>query len=250
MAPTQTAPKAFLFDKDGTLLDFTATYGPAIPDVIADLLGERSGVRFENMARILGYDLETGLFAEDSFLIAGSTGDYLDAFAEAADLPADQALIDRIDQLFREFALPHVTPFQGVTAFLDDLKGRGLPLGIATNDAELNARQQLQSAGIDDRFGFIVGYDSGHGGKPAPGQILAFCDHCGLRPEEVAMVGDSNHDLHAAKSVGALAIGVTTGFYGADELAPHADVLLASFAEIPANVPLPPRTTRTNGAVA
>jgi len=233
--------KAVLFDKDGTLLDFTATYGPAIPEVIADLLGERDGGRFEAMADILGYDLASGRFRDDSFLIAGSTADYLGDFARATGLAADKALADRIDALFRRFALPSVTLFDGVVAVLDELAARGLPVGVATNDAELNTHAQLEAAGLGGRFPFVVGYDSGHGGKPAPGQILAFARHAGVEPSEVAMIGDSVHDLAAARAAGAVAVGVTTGFYDAAHLGPHADLLLAELSELLDAVDLPPR---------
>ena len=233
-------PKAFLFDKDGTLLDFTATYGPAIPHVAADLLGEASGARFESLVKVLGYDITNNQFFEDSFLIAGSTADYADDIAHAAGLTTTDAFVDRIDELFRRFALPHVTAFDGVHGFLDDLITRGLPLGIATNDAELNAHMQLDASGLNDRFGFVAGYDSGFGGKPDPGQITAFAGHLGIEPADVAMVGDSLHDLSAARAVGALAIGVCTGFSKPDELAPQADILVQSFADIPNHVDLPP----------
>ncbi|MCV4731927.1 HAD-IA family hydrolase, partial [Escherichia coli] len=82
------------------------------------------------------------------------------------------------------------------------LSGMGLALGIATNDTEAPARAHLRAAGVEEAFGFIAGFDSGWGGKPAPGQLLAFAEALELDPRECAMVGDSLHDLHAAQAAG------------------------------------------------
>jgi len=108
-----------------------------------------------------------------------------------------------------------------------------LELGIATNDAEAPARAHLDKAGIIDLFGFVAGYDSGHGGKPAAGQLFAFCAQTGLAPDNCVMVGDSTHDLHAGRAAGMRTIGVLTGPAPASELSPFADVILASIGEIP-----------------
>jgi phosphoglycolate phosphatase len=48
------------------------------------------------------------------------------------------------------------------------------------------------------------------------------------------MVGDNLHDLEMARAAGAgLRIGVLTGTGTREELAPHADLCLASIAELP-----------------
>ena len=48
------------------------------------------------------------------------------------------------------------------------------------------------------------------------------------------MVGDSTHDLLAGQAAGMRTIGVLTGPAPHDELAPHADVVLADIGKIPA----------------
>ncbi len=85
---------------------------------------------------------------------------------------------------------------------LETLRGRGLRIGLATNDTEAPARAHLAAHGITDLFDFIAGYDSGHGPKPGPGMCLAFARSLGLSPARVAMWGDSLHDLHAGRRAG------------------------------------------------
>ncbi len=107
--------------------------------------------------------------------------------------------------------------------FLSALRADGFALGVATNDAEGPARAHLERAGVIQLFDFIAGYDSGYGAKPAPGMCLAFCEATGLAPDEVAMIGDSPHDLLAAKAAGMHPIGVETGPYPRAEIAPLAE---------------------------
>ncbi|WP_342071804.1 HAD family hydrolase [Yoonia algicola] len=79
----------------------------------------------------------------------------------------------------------------------------------------------------------MAGYDSGHGGKPAPGQLLAFCAETGLDADHCVMVGDSTHDLRAGRAAGMRTIGVLTGPAPREELLPLADVVLPSIGDIP-----------------
>ena len=93
--------------------------------------------------------------------------------------------------------------------------------------------QHLASVGVRDHFDFIAGYDSGHGYKPDPGQLLAFARHVDVDPARIAMVGDSLHDLEAGRAAGMVTVGVLTGMASADVLEPLADVVLPDIGHIP-----------------
>jgi phosphoglycolate phosphatase len=117
---------------------------------------------------------------------------------------------------------------------LEGLRAINIALGVATNDSEVPALAHLGAAGVTDLFDFIAGYDSGFGGKPAPGQLLAFAQAVDVSPEHCVMVGDSTHDLHAGRAAGMRTIAVLTGAATAQTLAPLADVVLRDIGEIPA----------------
>ena len=125
------------------------------------------------------------------------------------------------------------TPTLPLAPYLADLSGRGLALGVMTNDNEYSARAHLKSVGIDSHFDFIAGFDSGFGAKPEPGPLLAFAKAMNIAPARVAMVGDSTHDLVAGRAAGMQTIGVLTGLAEAAELAPHADIVLPDIGHIP-----------------
>ncbi|MEY3961435.1 MAG: hypothetical protein RIR14_2089, partial [Pseudomonadota bacterium] len=79
---------------------------------------------------------------------------------------------------------------------------------------------------------FVAGCDSGWGGKPAPGQLLAFAGRVGVDPVRSVMVGDSLHDLEAGRAAGMRRVAVLTGIAEAAELAPHADVVLPDIGHL------------------
>jgi phosphoglycolate phosphatase len=106
-------------------------------------------------------------------------------------------------------------------------------LGVATNDTEASAFRHVEALGHSRTFDFIAGYNSGHGAKPEPGMILAFSQAIALTLGEIAMVGDSLHDMHAGRAAGVTSIAVTTGPAKRETLAPAADFVIDSLSELP-----------------
>lgn len=211
---------AIIFDKDGTLFDFTASWGAwtrGFLDEIATSIEQRA-----RLATALGYDLTTETFAKDSPVIAKTTPEIANVLAPHLDMDFD-ALNEVMN---RQAALALMRPAVDLPRVLGDLRARGLRLGLATNDTEAPARRHLTDAGVLHLFDFIAGCDSGWGGKPAPGQLVAFAAHLGIDPAQAAMVGDSTHDLHAARAAGMASVAVLTGVADIAELQPHADVVL------------------------
>ncbi|MEJ8561163.1 HAD family hydrolase [Yoonia sp. GPGPB17] len=221
--------KGIIFDKDGTLFDFNATWGAWTRGMLAAETGG-DPVLFARLADALGYDVETATFRPESMVIASTAGELADKIRTVLpDLETD-ALLARMNAAAAAVTQIEAVPLQ---SYFTQLRGLGLSLGIATNDAEAPARAHLGRAGIIDQFDFIAGYDSGHGGKPAPGQLHAFCAQTGLDVAHCLMVGDSTHDLHAGQAAGMRTIGVLTGPAPHEELAPFADAVLPDIGGIP-----------------
>jgi phosphoglycolate phosphatase len=220
---------AILFDKDGTLFDFGATWNVWARRVI-DELAEGDAALTRAMAAAVRFDLDRNSFLPDSPVIAGTNREAAEYLAGA--LP--HRSVEEIEaHLARSAAEAPLAPAVPLAEFLDALAARGIRLGVMTNDTEYSARAQLGGAGVLDRFDFIAGFDSGFGAKPAPDPLLAFCDAVGVAPSRTAMVGDSTHDLIAGRAAGMATLGVLTGMAGAEELAPHADAVLPDIGHIP-----------------
>lgn len=222
-----------LFDKDGTLVDFHATWGRATHAVMQRLSGGDVG-KVARLAAAMHYELDAQRFRPTSPLIGGSPDDLHEAWGAALGRLDDPSLLDDLNEAFAVETLAALTPVGDPTAVLRLLRERGFRLGLATNDAEANARQQLHRLGLDAHLDFVAGYDSGHGGKPGPGMVLAFATSVGVPPEQVALVGDTPHDMAAARAAGAVAIAVLSGPIGRAVLRPLADHVIDSIADLPA----------------
>jgi len=219
-----------IFDKDGTLFDFNATWNVWAIDTIRDLSGGAPEV-MARIAREIDFDLQAGCFNPQSPVIAGTNREAAECVGRA--LPGRSIEdIERI--LMLSAAEAPLAPAVPLAAFLDGLSAQGIALGVMTNDTEYGARSHLRSAGVDDRFDFIAGFDSGHGAKPAPGPLLAFARHVGLAVDRIVMVGDSTHDLLAGRAAGMQTVGVLTGLATRDDLAPLADAVLPDIGHLPA----------------
>lgn len=221
---------ALLFDKDGTLFDFAETWNEWSAQVL-ERLADGDAARKQAMADAISFDLERRAFNPDSLVIAGSNDEVAEVLSRFVDGQTVPELAAFLAQSAAEAALAPAVP---LAEFLDGLLAQGKVLGVMTNDSEFSAKSQLERAGVLDRFAFVAGCDSGHGAKPDPDPLLAFCSHAGVAPERTAMVGDSLHDLEAGAAAGMTRIGVLTGMAKREELAPHADVVLPDIGHIPA----------------
>jgi phosphoglycolate phosphatase len=223
--------RAILFDKDGTLVDFQRTWGPATHTVLTQLCNGDGGV-FDRLARVSLYDAAERKLLAGSPVVIETTYGYGKLWAEALGVPLTADFVDRIDRMYFQTTLDHLTPMGDVRALLTSLAGRGLRLGLMTNDADANTRAQMQRLGLAGLLEFIAAYDSGHGHKPDPDPVLAFAAFAKVAPAEIAVVGDTEHDLAAARAAGALAVAVLSGPVPRERLEPHADVVLPSIAEL------------------
>ncbi|MEZ5871905.1 MAG: HAD family hydrolase [Nitratireductor sp.] len=220
-----------LFDKDGTLFDFEKTFAPACARTVLELASGDIDLA-SRLGSSVDFDLEHVSFAPSSIVIAGCAADIGACWAPLLDITDDTSFHARIDTMFERHCRDTATLFPTVVPLLQKLVEAGIPAGIATNDAEANARSQAQAGGIADHLSFIAGYDSGHGAKPGPGMILAFADQLGAHPGRIVMVGDSAHDMAAARAAGAVAVAVSTGMAEAAFLANHADMVIESLDQL------------------
>ncbi|MCK8463866.1 HAD family hydrolase [Aliiroseovarius sp. S1339] len=219
---------ALLFDKDGTLFLFEATWESWAHAVLLRLTDGDIG-RARLIGRDIGYDVDAQSFQRNSVVIAGTPSQIV---AELRRHVAYSA--EALETLLNEEAAvaPQIEAV-ALAPYLASLRARGLKIGVATNDAERPARAHLEAAGVTNLFDFISGYDSGYGVKPEPGPCLAFAAATGIAPDRVAMVGDSLHDLHAGRAAGMKTIAVLTGLASERELAPYADIVLDDIGHIP-----------------
>lgn len=234
--------KGIVFDKDGTLFDFTRSWTDWAVRIIT-ILAETNNVEKSKLADALGFDFKRNRFDNDSNFIAGTV-------AETAK-NLSQVIRDKRETELEDFLILEATnqkqaPVKGLISTLSNLKRNRFILGVATNDAESAAISHLKNAKIYEYFDFVAGYDSGYGSKPDPGQIIAFCNNMKLKPNQVLMIGDSTHDLIASLDAGTIPIGVLTGLAVRADLAPYSSRILNSVKDLIDVLKLKPATDVEN----
>lgn len=222
-----------VFDKDGTLLDFDESWAP-VNRKLALLAAEGDIELAHRMLQACGMDPLSGHIRADSLFAVANTSEIATALvATGSPIPLDR-LIPELDRLFAE-ASDMSVPITDLAVLFGDLKAAGLKLGIASSDNERSIRNIVARFGLGDLVDYVAGYDSGHGVKPGPGMVLGFCQATGLDPSQVAVVGDSNHDMHMGLNAGAgLAIAVLSGTGSHASLEDAADHCLKDVTELAA----------------
>ena len=228
--PARTRPiEAVIFDKDGTLFDFHASWGVWARGLLTDLAqGDQS--LMHRLADSLRFDLSRARFHPDSFVIADTPAAV--ALVLADELPHGDAdhVLEQLNAAAERIAMVEAAP---LVPLVLELEARGLSLAVVTNDAEGPARTHLAEAGILHAFDMIVGFDSGFGAKPSARPLLACARHLSIDPAHMVMVGDSTHDLRAGRAAGMRVLGVLTGPASHDDLAPLADAVLPHVGHLP-----------------
>jgi phosphoglycolate phosphatase len=225
--------KGILFDKDGTLVDFNATWS-GVADFMALEAAEGDRAQADELLAAAGLDPKTHRFKADSVFAAGTNLDVIELWLPHLSRAEQIAAVERFNVITTEQGAALAVPLPGIIDALAALHARPYRLGVATNDSTLGCERTLATLSIAQLFDAAYGYDAVANPKPAPDTVVAFCDLTGLKSAEIAMVGDNRHDLEMARAGGCgLAIGVLSGTGTRESLSPIADVVLGSVAELP-----------------
>ncbi len=186
--------KGILFDKDGTLVDFEQTWF-ALADLMALHAADNDRPRADALLAIAGYDFANKCFKADSVFAAGTNAEIVAIWYPDAGAERRAEMIQFFDTFTAEQGAPSRCRCPAAA--------RRSPSFIAPASAwawrptirRAARRRRCLALGIAQMFEAAYGYDAVANPKPAPDTLIAFCDLTGLKPAEIAMVGDNRHDL-------------------------------------------------------
>jgi phosphoglycolate phosphatase len=224
--------RGILFDKDGTLIDFDASWSPLYRELALELCsGDRKAA--DAMLALGGMDLVSGRCGAGSALAAGNTLDIARCWFPALESAEFNAMVKRIDGAFYANGVRCSVALPGVAETLAAFAADGVAMGVATSDGTAATKAALAMLGLEKYLPHVFGYDSVARPKPAPDIVHAFAAAAGLAPKEIVVVGDNRHDLEMARAAGAAAIGVCSGTSSAEDLADLADAVLPDIRALP-----------------
>ena len=216
------APRAILFDFDGTLAD-TAR------GIVATVQGtlERLGYPAADPAAVRR---TIGLPLTDCFRLATAVPD-----AQVDDAVA----IYR--QLFPSLALDHIVIYPHVLDTLDLLRRRGHILAIVSSRHHMSLDPLVQQLGIIRHIPLDHVFGEGDGTalrpKPAPDLALHALAALGLPASDALVVGDTTFDILMGSSAGCRTCAVTYGNQQRPQLlTAHPGAIIDRFDQLPATL--------------
>ncbi|TFW34493.1 HAD family hydrolase [Massilia horti] len=209
------APRAILFDLDGTLAD-------TAPDLAAAV----NWLRTERGLEPAPYAILRPTAS------AGARGMIGAAFGLA---PGDagfeelrQAWFDR----YQSAIAVHSTLFGGVIELLDGIRAAGMEWGIVTNKASRFTDPLIPQIGLA-HAGCIVSGDTTAHSKPHPAPLLEGARRLGVAPGDCWYVGDDLRDVQAGQAAGMITVACAWGYCGSIEPSTWgADYLLDTPADL------------------
>ena len=180
------APRAVLFDLDGTLMDTSAEICTALAAAMR----------------------HSGLPVLDRPTVESMIGKGVRVLVERALARAGaghvnvEGLLDRFEAEYDAIVGTDSRLFPGALEGMRRLRSAGVPMGVVTNKPRLFTRRLLDQAGATPFLSAVVSGDDGFMRKPAPDMLLAACARMGTPPAVTLMLGDSDNDIAAARAAG------------------------------------------------
>lgn len=209
-------PIIALFDIDGTLLQAGGAGRRAVELALSEVLEELEAELEEEVS------LHSVEFAgrTDPWIVRAALTHY--------GVMADDGLVHEVIRRYVAHLpgeLERADAFEvlpGVLSLLSELSGRDdLVVGLGTGNTQTAAYAKLARGGLDSFFAF-GGFGSDHSERP---EVLRTALHRGLEETgaeredaRVVVIGDTPHDVAAARAIGAHCVAVSTGSYEASAL--------------------------------
>jgi phosphoglycolate phosphatase len=197
------APKLFIFDCDGTIVDSQHTIVESMDHAFR--VNDLTPPNDEATRSIIGLSLAPAVARLDKTLsnemIDKVVEDYKSfCIAKRENGEDDEALYDGAKHVIESLA-----------------KEDDILLGIATGKAYRGVLHLFNCHDWHDHFVTVQTADRAPS-KPHPGMILQAMDETGAEREATVMIGDTTYDMDMAVNAGVTAIGVSWGYHSKDML--------------------------------
>jgi len=192
-------PGLVLIDLDGTLIDSLPDIREAANRMLADL--DQAPLSSRRISEFVGNGIDRMVHRCLTRDLEGEAG--AEAFSRARKL------------FLKHYAFHngrHSRLYPGVLEGLEKLRDASIKLACVTNKAAAFSDQLLRHFGICGRFAALVAGDTLTVQKPHPRPLLHTAQLLGVGVLQTLMVGDSVHDVAAARAAGMPVVAVSYGY--------------------------------------
>jgi len=199
--------EAVAFDKDGTLIDLDAAWGPAARAWVETAAARHVRLR-QDLAAQLGLDLDTGRLVTGGTFAVGTVGQlYETTLAVLSDHGVDGAEAQRAAAAARATSAiageaGNLVPLGDVAGTFRALNEAGARLAIVSSDDRTAIDAAVVALGIGSLLDAVVSGDEGFDPKPAPDVLTEAARRMGVEPARMLYVGDSWVDAAAGQAAG------------------------------------------------
>lgn len=179
-----------IFDLDGTLLNSNG-YWDRAPDAYLRTLGKRA-------APGLAKTIFTMTLPEAAAYMTREYG----------LTQTQEEISEGVNAAMERFYLTEIPLKEGVREALDYLRGKGIPMAVASVTDRPLVEGALRRFGVLDRFAAIVTIADVGVGKSEPDVFFRAAEKLGSRPENTLVFEDAPHALQTAKRAGFITVGI------------------------------------------
>ena len=193
--PLRFAPRAVIFDIDGTIVDNMHLHAEAFA-----VFAGRHGL--------------PPLTKDDRARLDGRRNSEIFPILFKRDVPRDEwiAYEQEKEGLYRELSRGRLAPLKGLHQLIDRLKDDGIPMALATSAPRLNVEHTLAELDLAGAFPIIVRGDEVARGKPAPDVFIEAARRLGVDAAECVVFEDAPMGIEAAQAAGMRVVALTTSF--------------------------------------
>jgi HAD superfamily hydrolase (TIGR01549 family) len=193
--------KALIFDLDGTLVDSVYPHTIAWQQALQEIGLQVPACDIHRYIGISGKLLVKALSRRQGRTVDADTIKTLEA---------------RHDHFYRQMAALQI-PLPGAKSLLQFLVSQRIAHGIATTGKRSEIEGALKALDMGDATIVVDGSATEHA-KPEPDLFEVCQQRLGVASSDCLVVGDAVWDIHAARRIGLLAVGLLTGGTGSQEL--------------------------------